>query len=270
MSETINIMSAQNKYIKQINLLKTKKERDKTKLFIAEGERLIDEIPLDWETKYIITSKSYFSLIDKKRILNKFQKSDIFTITDELFRKISDTVTPQGILAVCKQKIFEKNILFEKKNPFFLLLEKVCDPGNMGTLIRTADAAGVDGIFLSKGCVDLYNNKVIRATMGSIFHLPIIINCDFDNLITLLRKKNINIFAAHLKGNTLPYEIDLTKSCGLLIGNEANGLSDKTSEKATSLIKIPMPGKAESMNASIAGSIFIYEAVRQRVKASKN
>ena len=106
--------------------------------------------------------------------------------------------------------------------------------------------------------------------MGSIFHIPIIINCDFNNLIALLRNKNINIFAAHLKGNILPYEIDLTKGCGLLIGNEATGLSDKTSEKATSLIKIPMPGKAESINASIAGSIFIYEAVRQRVSVSEN
>ena len=129
MSETINIMSAQNKYIKQINLLKTKKERDKTKLFIAEGERLIDEIPLDWETKYIITSKSYFSSIDKKMILNKFQKSDIFTITDELFRKISDTVTPQGILAVCKQKIFEKNIpissFSSRTVPYWLCIYKI-------------------------------------------------------------------------------------------------------------------------------------------------
>ncbi len=270
MSEIINITSAQNKYIKQINFLRTKKERDRTKLFIAEGERLIYEIPPDWKTKYVITSKSYFTSTDKKKLLKNFPKSEIFTITDELFKKISDTVTPQGILAVCEQKIFDEKTLFEKKNPFFLLLEKVRDPGNMGTLIRTADAAGVDGIFLSKGCVDLYNNKVIRATMGSIFHIPIIINCDFNNLIALLRNKNINIFAAHLKGNILPYEIDLTKGCGLLIGNEATGLSDKTSEKATSLIKIPMPGKAESINASIAGSIFIYEAVRQRVSVSEN
>jgi len=266
MFEAVNITSVQNKYIKQINLLKTKKERDKTKLFVVEGEKLIEEIPLDWETEYIVLSTSYFSSINNKKPFDKFPKSKIFTITDELFKKISDTVTPQGILAVCRQKAFNQESLFKKETPLFLLLEKVCDPGNMGTLIRTSDAAGIDGVFLSKGCVDLYNSKVIRATMGSVFHLPIIENCDFDSLTDLLKKNNINIFAAHLKGSKLPYETDLTKSCGILIGNEANGLSPDISKKATTLVKIPMPGKAESINASIAGSIFIYEAVRQRIQ----
>ncbi len=266
MSEIINITSIQNKYIKQINLLKTKKERDKTKLFVVEGEKIIDEIPQDWKIEYAVLSTSQFSSIDKKKLFARFSKNKIFTVTDELFRKISDTVAPQGILAVCEQKIFNKESLLKNENPFFLLLEKIRDPGNLGTLIRTADAAGVDGVFLSKECVDLYNNKVIRATMGSVFHLPIIINCDFNVLADLLKKNNINIFAAHLKGDKLLYEVDLRKGSGILIGNEANGLSSEISEKASALIKIPMPGKAESMNASIAGSVFIYEAVRQRLQ----
>ena len=157
-------------------------------------------------------------------------------------------------------------VKINKKNHFFILLERISDPGNLGTLIRTADAAGADCVFLSKGCVDLYNSKVIRSSMGSIFHLPVVINSEFDVLIENLKSKNINILAAHLKGKKTLYDINLTNGIGILIGNEANGLSDEISEKSTELIKIPMPGNAESMNVSVAGSIFIYEAVRQRIK----
>lgn len=265
----MDITSMQNKYIKQINALKTKKERDKTKLFITEGHRLVNEIPQNWDIEYLILDNSYISKLNKNEKLNfekKFSNKKIFTVSTELFEKISDTVTPQGIMAVCKQKTFSEEKLYKKENPFFIMLEKVCDPGNLGTLIRTADSAGADGVFLSKGCVDLYNPKTIRATMGSIFHLPIVINSDFNNLCDTLSNKNISIYAAHLKGTSLPYSLDLKKGCAILIGNEANGLSDEISKKSTTLVKIPMLGNAESMNASIAGSIFIYEVVRQRIE----
>ena len=255
--ENIIIESNQNKIIKEFNSLKAKKERDKTGLFILEGKRLVDEIPNSWEIKYLLKAESYSEDINFE---------NVYTVKDSLFEKISETVNPQGILAVCHIKEFDVTNVDYSNSPFFVVLENVTDPGNMGTLIRTADAAGADGIFLSKGCVDIYNPKVIRATMGSIFHLPIYRNLNLMDLMEDFKNNNVKTLAAHLKGTSTPYKVDMTTACAVIIGNEANGLSDEISEIASDLVKIPMPGKAESMNAGIAGGILIYEAVRQRIE----
>lgn len=255
--ENIIIESNQNKIIKEVNALKAKKERDKTGLFILEGKRLVDEIPNSWEIKYLLKAESYSENINFE---------NVYTVKDSLFEKISETVNPQGILAVCHIKEFDVTNVDYSNSPFFVVLENVTDPGNMGTLIRTADAAGADGIFLSKGCVDIYNPKVIRATMGSIFHLPIYRNLNLIDLMEDFKDNNVKTLAAHLKGTSTPYKVDMTTACAVIIGNEANGLSDEISEMASDLVKIPMPGKAESMNAGIAGGILIYEAVRQRIE----
>lgn len=255
--ENIIIESNQNKIIKEVNSLKAKKERDKTGLFILEGKRLVDEIPNSWEIKYLLKAESYSEDINFE---------NVYTVKDSLFEKISETVNPQGILAVCHIKEFDVTNVDYSNSPFFVVLENVTDPGNMGTLIRTADAAGADGIFLSKGCVDIYNPKVIRATMGSIFHLPIYRNLNLMDLMEDFKNNNVKTLAAHLKGTSTPYKVDMTTACAVIIGNEANGLSDEISEIASDLVKIPMPGKAESMNAGIAGGILIYESVRQRIE----
>ena len=255
--ENIIIESNQNKIIKEVNSLKAKKERDKTGLFILEGKRLVDEIPNSWEIKYLLKAESYSEYINFE---------NVYTVKDSLFEKISETVNPQGILAVCHIKEFDVTNVDYSNSPFFVVLENVTDPGNMGTLIRTADAAGADGIFLSKGCVDIYNPKVIRATMGSIFHLPIYRNLNLMDIMEDFKNNNVKTLAAHLKGTSTPYKVDMTTACAVIIGNEANGLSDEISEMASDLVKIPMPGKAESMNAGIAGGILIYEAVRQRIE----
>lgn len=255
--ENIIIESNQNKIIKEVNSLKAKKERDKTGLFILEGKRLVDEIPNSWEIKYLLKAESYSEDINFE---------NVYTVKDSLFEKISETVNPQGILAVCHIKEFDVTNVDYSNSPFFVVLENVTDPGNMGTLIRTADAAGADGIFLSKGCVDIYNPKVIRATMGSIFHLPIYRNLNLMDLMEDFKNNNVKTLAAHLKDTSTPYKVDMTTACAVIIGNEANGLSDEISEMASDLVKIPMPGKAESMNAGIAGGILIYEAVRQRIE----
>ena len=252
--ENIIIESNQNKIIKEVNSLKAKKERDKTGLFILEGKRLVDEIPNSWEIKYLLKAESYSEDINFE---------NVYTVKDSLFEKISETVNPQGILAVCHIKEFDVTNVDYSNSPFFVVLENVTDPGNMGTLIRTA---GADGIFLSKGCVDIYNPKVIRATMGSIFHLPIYRNLNLMDLMEDFKNNNVKTLAAHLKGTSTPYKVDMTTACAVIIGNEANGLSDEISEMASDLVKIPMPGKAESMNAGIAGGILIYEAVRQRIE----
>ena len=182
--ENIIIESNQNKIIKEVNALKAKKERDKTGLFILEGKRLVEEIPNSWEIKYLLKAESYSEDINFE---------SVYTVKDSLFEKISETVNPQGILAVCHIKEFDVTNVDYGNSPFFVVLENVTDPGNMGTLIRTADAAGADGIFLSKGCVDIYNPKVIRATMGSIFHLPIYRNLNLMDLMEDFKNNNVKI-----------------------------------------------------------------------------
>ena len=248
--ENIIIESNQNKIIKEVNSLKAKKERDKTGLFILEGKRLVDEIPNSWEIKYLLKAESYSEDINFE---------NVYTVKDSLFEKISETVNPQGILAVCHIKEFDVTNVDYSNSPFFVVLENVTDPGNMGTLIRTADAAGADGIFLSKGCVDIYNPKVIRATMGSIFHLPIYRNLNLMDLMEDFKNNNVKTLAAHLKGTSTPYKVDMTTACAVIIGNEANGLSDEISEIASDLVKIPMPGKAESMSLFVTIRCFLQD-----------
>lgn len=257
----IFIDSIHNKVIKEINALKNKKDRDKRGLFVLEGERLISEIPKSDMIKYIVAEENYKGKIP--------DCSYVYRVSGNMFEKISDTVNPQGILAVCHILEEDTENVVYGEDQFYVILENVTDPGNMGTIIRTADAAGVDGIFLTKGCVDIYNPKVIRATMGSIFHLPIYRNADGIKLVKNMNKMGINTLAAHLKGDRVPYDVDMTKGCAVIIGNEAKGLSDDLRDVAESLVKIPMPGKAESMNAGVAAGVLIYEAVRQRIKAVK-
>lgn len=250
------IDSVQNKIIKEVISLNIKKNRDKKGLFLLEGERLVSEAKVE-DIEYIVISKSYKGYVPK---VNKG-----YVISDVLFSKICDTINPQGIIAVCKSFDYKIKDIKLENNPFFVMLENVMDPGNMGTIIRTADAAGVDGVILSKGCVDIFNPKVIRSTMGSIFHLPIYRNVELGECIKCLNKKNILTIGAHLKGENTPYNTNLKNGCCVVIGNEANGLSDEISNLISSLVKIPMPGMAESMNAGIAAGILIYEGVRQRL-----
>lgn len=252
------IDSIHNKIIKEVISLQNKKDRDKKGLFVLEGERLISEIPPECDVKYLIASDSYSGDINEKYPLYK--------TSEAMFRKISDTINPQGILAVCSADNKPYSLLSSEDKPLYIILENVMDPGNMGTIIRTADAAGADAVFLSKGCVDIYNPKVLRSTMGSVFHLPIYRNIDLTKLLSELNDKEIMTLGAHLKGNCTPYAVDMKKACAILIGNEANGLSETTSENASSLVRIPMPGKAESMNAAVAAAVLIYEAVRQRLE----
>lgn len=256
------ITSAQNKIIKQALSLQNKKEREKLGLFIIEGERFVSEIPKDWEVSHYIFSEDFY----KKANLDNFQFKNYFIVSNQIFKKISETSTPQGILAICKMKNFDLNYVLNQKDPCFVLLDRVMTPGNLGTIIRTADALGFNGIFLSQGCADIYNSKVLRSTMGSIFHLPVVKNCDFNILIDKLKEKNINIVATSLDTENYIYDIDLKSPTAIIIGNEARGISNDIIEKCDFLAKIPMLGKVESINASIAGSIVFYELVRQRLK----
>ena len=258
------IESNQNKTIKLINSLKAKKERDSLGLFVAEGLRFVEEIPKDFEVVLFAVSHSFSIEFD---ITFFEERGTVHVVSDKLFKEISDTTNPQGILAVIKQKHCGWKDVIEKSEEtgFFILAEELNDPGNLGTIVRTADACGCDGVFLSKGSVDVYNPKVLRSTMGSVFHLPIISDVDLAECALMLKKKGIGVYAAHLMGEQYPYSLNLRKGCSFILGNEARGLSDKVANLADVYVKIPMPGKAESLNASIAAGVLMYEVVRQRL-----
>jgi len=255
------IESKNNKIIKEIKSLSDKKYRDESDFFIADGLRFVNEIPKTFEIDKILFSESFA----KKHNTEQYSTiANTLIISDKLFSELSETKNPQGIMAICKKIKYNKNDII-KNGGFYILAEEINDPGNLGTIIRTAHAAGADGILLSNGSVDLYNSKVLRSTMGSIFKIPIVQNIDLDEIANLLHKNEIKLYAAHLKGNKNHYQADYTSGCAFLLGNEARGLSDYAASLCDELIKIPMPGGAESLNASVAAAILMYEAVRQKM-----
>lgn len=257
------IESRDNKWVKRLNGLKIKKNRDKEGVFVAEGLRFISEVPAEWQVEAYVVSDSFAAEND----LSVYEeKTEVLCFSDALFQTVCDTENPQGILAVCKKLDWDQEKVFAKEKPFLVLAEELNDPGNLGTVIRTADACGADAVFLSKGSVDLYNPKVLRSTMGSLFHVPVFQNVDLHQISAELKDNHIPLFAAHLKGDTYPYALDLAESCAFIIGNEARGLSDEAASLCDRWVRIPMPGQAESLNASVAAGVLMYEVVRQRLK----
>ncbi|MDR1558516.1 MAG: RNA methyltransferase [Clostridiales bacterium] len=249
------------KYIKKTLTLLREKGRDKTNLFIVEGEKFISEIPDGWPVECFIVSAEFAG----KHDLNIYEsKARVYIAADYQYKKLSDTVTPQGVMAVCAKRAYTL-CRVTAENSLLLLCESVTDPGNVGALIRTADAAGAAGVILTRGCADLYSPKVIRASAGSLFHLPCVTDMDAMTAARFLKERGVILAAAHLKGDTIPYNADLSRACCIMIGNEARGLSPELSAQADVLTKIPMIGKAESLNAAAAGSVLLYEAVRQRL-----
>jgi len=260
------IESSQNNKIKEIKALHLKKNRDALGLYFVEGIRFInDAIDNGQDIVKVIVSDKLESLNGGKELIELVTTlcDDCSLVSEKLFKEISDTQTPQGILAVLKKREFVFDEVIEQGHSL-VILDGLQDPGNVGTIIRTADAAGISAVILSKGCVDLFSPKVLRSTMGSVFHMPIFEGLYINETIDLLKKSNYKVIASHLDGKNNYFDEDLTGKSAIIVGNEANGISDETAEKADKLVKIPMPGRAESLNASVAASIMIYEIVRQK------
>lgn len=250
------ISSASNDQIKKIIQLKEKaKVRKNEGSFIVEGIKMFKEAPAEDVVKVYI-SEQFF---DQNK--SELDGIDYQLVSDSVFKKISDTVTPQGVLAIVKQKKYTiQNLLdtmHEGKN-CFVVLDRIQDPGNLGTIIRTGEGAGINGIIMSSTTADVYNPKVIRSTMGSIYRVPFVIVEDLPEAIQKLKSAGVTTYAAHLKGGAYNKE-EFSDKTALLIGNEANGLSDEVSAQADKLIKIPMQGKVESLNAAIATAILMYQ-----------
>lgn len=188
------------------------------------------------------------------------------TVSDSVCHHLSDTKTPQGVMAlVKKQEMTMDALLYIEKNPCFFLLENLQDPGNMGTILRTAEGTGVTGIIMNRYCVDPYSPKVVRSTMGSIFREPFVIVDDFQETLAALKKAGIRTYAAHLTGENV-YQQDYRGGTAFFIGNEGNGLSEDMTSAAEVRIRIPMKGRVESLNAATAATVLMYEVMRQRMR----
>lgn len=261
------ITSDSNPTVKEIKSLYRKKERWKNESFLVEGIRIVEEcLKSDVPIKYIVYSDELFNVNGGERLFYEVYKKniDIIKFPYKLFKDIADTQNPQGIIAVVKFNLVSFESIIQKKN-FLVMLDEVTDPGNMGTIIRTADAFGSNGIVLTEGCVDVFNPKVVRSTMGSIFHVPLCYVEDKTYALERFKQEDIIILTTSLEGKKLVHNVNLDKDFVLIIGNEARGVSEESMFYADELVKIFMPGKAESLNAAIATSIIMYEAAKQRV-----
>ncbi|MFG6116468.1 TrmH family RNA methyltransferase [Halobacillus sp. MO56] len=241
------LTSLQNTRVKQWMKLKKKREREKSKSFLVEGYHLVEEaIKSEWETKEVIVK-------EETDVPEWIEKERVTRVSKEIFTALSETETPQGIAAVVEMKDFETRSFHH-----VLLIDAVQDPGNLGTLIRTADAAGFDGVIIGKGSVDPFNEKVIRATQGSLFHLPVI-QGELNDWISLLKHQGLTVFASTLE-NAKPYhEITFPKKAALIVGNEGAGIQEEMIGLADNQVYIPIVGQAESLNVAIAAGILMYQ-----------
>ena len=249
----ILIESKENTLFKYTKKLKERKYRTKENKYIIEGFRLVQEaFKAKCNIEYLIVNENGKDKLND--YLNEYMDNiKIYEMKNELFIQLVATENTQGIIAV----VNINNSIDDIKGDFYLLCDKVQDPGNLGTIIRTAHAAGVSGIILTKGTVDIYNDKTIRSTMGSIFYTPII----YDNDLSFLNKLKSNDFSL--------VATSLEESKNLSVGNEGNGISDEIFSLADKKVKIPMPGGAESLNVGVATSIILFEKVRQSLCKNK-
>jgi TrmH family RNA methyltransferase len=265
-----------NAKIKEINKLNEKsKARREAGLFVTEGPKMFMEAPLEWVEEVYVTQE-FLDRIDGEssevsggsdtslKISEMIGWLETEVVTKEQMSRISDTQTPQGILCILRQPEYALDDILSRKSrkngderKLIMILEDIQDPGNLGTIFRTAEGAGAAGIILSGGCVDIYNPKTVRSTMGSIYRMPFIYTDDLKGVTDKLKDAGVTVYAAHLKGECSYDDIDYGDSA-FLIGNEGNGLKDETAALADTYIKIPMEGELESLNASVAASILMY------------
>lgn len=262
------ITAMSNPRVKQVVLWQTKaRERKEAGVFLVEGFKMFEEAPEEWIREVYISNDALQKINENQEYISikkKLHQVGYEEVTPEVFRKMSDTQSPQGILCVVKRPVYKIEDLLAAENPLLVVLENLQDPGNVGTIVRTGEGAGITGVILSEGSVDIYNPKTIRATMGSIYRVPFVYAGDLVKVTEMLRQKKIKSYAAHLSGEKYYNEFDLQKGCAFLIGNEGNGLSETLAEAADEYLKIPMEGQVESLNAAIATSLLMYEAHRQR------
>jgi len=261
------INSNENKNFKLCIQLAQKKFRDKLGLYLIEGLNLLEEaVNNDAEIKLVIFNAEMFSTIEILREIDLYKGAEIIAMSEKLFIKLAQTETSQGVIGVIKknhgtQQEVEKKIFSELSN--VIILDRLQDPGNIGTIIRTADAAGYKGIIALKGTADVYAPKVVRAAAGSVFRMPVLFFESPAQVLECLKKHGKKIVSTCFNTENNYYDIDLKNDIGLVIGNEGKGISRELIEGSDIKIKIPMTGKVESLNAAVAAGIIMFEAIRK-------
>lgn len=257
------ITSTSNARVKElVQLQKKSKVRNEQGVFLVEGVKMYQEIPQDQLVKVYVSET--FADKQKEEINRLKDRRKLEYLSDHVFQYVSDTKTPQGILCVVRQSTYCLEDILEAEDAHLLVLDNLQDPGNLGTILRTAEGAGVTGIIISKESVDIYNPKVIRSTMGSIYRVPFVYVEDLKEAIAKVKAHGIFTYAAHLDGKNSYDKEDYTKKTAFLIGNEGNGLRKEIADLADTWIRIPMQGQVESLNAAIATSVLMFETARQR------
>ena len=269
------ITSISNGRIKNIIQLNTSsRARREQNAFVAEGPKMFIEAP-SLRIKEVYLSEELLGKINTAlnsdnsdteaeiliKCAHKLKETGYTEVNRQIFKKISDTVTPQGIISIIEKNNCEVQELVgagEDKPLHVLVIENIQDPGNLGTMIRTAEAAGYDFILASEGTVDVYNPKVIRSTMGSVFRVPVVYTDDLKRSVEELKTAGVKVYAAHLKGRYEYNKIAYGNRSAVMIGNEANGLSDGTAAISDELIRIPMHGQVESLNAAVAAALLMF------------
>lgn len=255
----MHFTSRDNATLKMVRSLKTRSGREKNGLFLVEGVRAVqDALRLGADVRFLVADEGF--------VLPFACDAPCHTALHSLFAQLCDTQTPQGVLAVCASSGADWGAL---AGDLVIVCDNVQDPGNLGTIIRTADAAGAAGVVLTCGTVDLYNPKTVRATMSSLFSLPIVRGMETADALAELKARGFRIVCGALRDDAVDlFRADLRGKCAVVVGNEGSGVSDDTLRGADVAVKIPMRGGAESLNVAIAAAVLCYETVRQNTKAS--
>ena len=251
----MEITGLQNPVVKAAAELKQKKYRQQQGLFLAEGLRTVEEA-----VRYGRVQSIFYTAVEDAAAKNV----KLICVSEGVMKKIADTETPQGVLAVCEMPACSVEELLAT-GKMLLVLDRVGDPGNIGTMLRTADAAGLGGLVLLKGSADIYAPKTVRASMGSLFHLPVIGGVSEAELISSARKAGYELLVTCLDGADNLYKADLRGRLAFVMGNEANGVTESLLAAADKRVFIPMQGRAESLNVAMAAGVVMFEALRQRL-----
>lgn len=258
------ITSKDNEVIKNIRKLKDKKYREQEKKYIIEGIKLIEEA-VEEKAKIdtiVVCEDCVKDGTIEQKLLYEIAKYNCIYVSEKVFSAVTEVTNPQGILAVIKKENEEESIDYNQD--IILVLDGIQDPGNLGTILRTVDSVGLSQIIISRKTADAYNPKVVRSTMGAIFRVKIIVVEDIAKTLKEMKKHKFKIVATSLKTDKSIYDVDYYKKV-IVIGNEANGVSEEVIEISDIKAKIPMLGKTESLNASVATSVILYEYVRQKI-----
>ena len=258
------ITSKDNELIKHIRKLKDKKYRDESNEYVVEGVKLVEEaVKENAKIKQIIVCEDTTRTYEiPTHIMLEIAKYECISVSDKIFNIITQVTNPQGIMAIIEKNA--QNAKIDYTQDIIVVLDDVQHPGNLGTILRTVDSIGLNQIIVSKGTADAFNSKVVRSTMGAIFRIKIIEVENLAQAIKEMRKHHFKLMVTSLQTKNSIYDIDFYKKI-IVIGNEANGVSKEIQDMADEKAKIPMLGRTESLNASVAAGVVMYEYVRQKL-----